>query len=84
MYFNTKYFVWCRALNNDNLPPADWVGGLNASYSLGPTFSTPGLRVKMIVHTQNEMSYAYNVIATLRGEEEPGNNIVVTIMGFKI
>ena len=54
------------------LAPTDWWGGLNLTYGLGPGPARPGWTVHMDIHTHGERANATNVIATLRGYEEPG------------
>ncbi|XP_043235458.1 N-acetylated-alpha-linked acidic dipeptidase 2-like isoform X2 [Amphibalanus amphitrite] len=57
--------------------PADWWGGLNLTYGLGPGPARPGWTVLMDIHTHGERANATNVIATLRGYEEPDRYVLV-------
>uniref|UniRef100_A0A8C5AHY5 N-acetylated alpha-linked acidic dipeptidase 2 n=1 Tax=Gadus morhua TaxID=8049 RepID=A0A8C5AHY5_GADMO len=56
------------------LPPNNWKGALNVSYSIGPgftdTFRTQ--KVRMNIHTNNQVTRIYNVIGRIRGAQEPG------------
>uniref|UniRef100_A0A8C2AAZ7 Aminopeptidase NAALADL1 n=1 Tax=Cyprinus carpio TaxID=7962 RepID=A0A8C2AAZ7_CYPCA len=56
------------------LPPDNWKGSLNISYRIGPGF-TDGLnqnKVRMNIHTNNQVTRIYNVIGWIRGAVEPG------------
>lgn len=55
-----------------NPPPNEWVGDLNASYSLGPGFLNPEWKVKMNISTTNQKRTVYNTIGILRGSVEDG------------
>ncbi|XP_037082814.1 N-acetylated-alpha-linked acidic dipeptidase 2-like isoform X2 [Pollicipes pollicipes] len=57
--------------------PADWVGGLNLTYGLGPGPARPDWTVQLDIHTHNRRANATNVIATLRGYEEPDRYVLV-------
>ena len=61
-------------MSPENSPPEDWVGNLNASYSLGPGFINPRWKVKMNVSTSNQKRLTYNTIGILRGSIEDGTN----------
>uniref|UniRef100_A0A8C1DT57 Aminopeptidase NAALADL1 n=1 Tax=Cyprinus carpio carpio TaxID=630221 RepID=A0A8C1DT57_CYPCA len=55
-------------------PPDNWKGSLNISYRIGPGF-TDGLnqnKVRMNIHTNNQVTRIYNVIGWIRGAVEPG------------
>uniref|UniRef100_A0A8C1N7R7 Aminopeptidase NAALADL1 n=1 Tax=Cyprinus carpio TaxID=7962 RepID=A0A8C1N7R7_CYPCA len=55
-------------------PPDNWKGALNISYRIGPGF-TDGLnqnKVRMNIHTNNQVTRIYNVIGWIRGAVEPG------------
>lgn len=54
--------------------PANWIGGLNISYSIGPGFKDPSWKLKLEVSTANINKTIYNVIATIEGSEEPGTS----------
>ncbi|XP_019664131.1 glutamate carboxypeptidase 2 isoform X1 [Ailuropoda melanoleuca] len=55
-------------------PDSSWKGNLQVPYNVGPgfigNFSTQ--KVKMHIHSNNEVTRIYNVIGTLRGAVEPG------------
>uniref|UniRef100_A0A672MNW9 Aminopeptidase NAALADL1 n=1 Tax=Sinocyclocheilus grahami TaxID=75366 RepID=A0A672MNW9_SINGR len=56
------------------LPPDNWKGALNISYRIGPGFMD-GLnqnKVRMNIHTNNQVTRIYNVIGWIRGAVEPG------------
>uniref|UniRef100_A0A8C2PQ88 Aminopeptidase NAALADL1 n=1 Tax=Cyprinus carpio TaxID=7962 RepID=A0A8C2PQ88_CYPCA len=55
-------------------PPDNWKGALNISYRIGPGL-TDGLnqnKVRMNIHTNNQVTRIYNVIGWIRGAVEPG------------
>ncbi|KTG09599.1 hypothetical protein cypCar_00021933 [Cyprinus carpio] len=55
------------------LPPDNWKGALNVSYRIGPGFMD-GLnqnKVRMNIHTNNQVTRIYNVIGWIRGAVEP-------------
>ena len=64
-------------MSPENSPPEDWVGNLNASYSLGPGFINPRWKVKMNVRTRNQKRLTYNSIGILRGSIEDGTNYIL-------
>jgi len=53
----------------------DWKGDLDAPYNLGPGLKN-NFTVKMEVYTSNKMVTTYNTIGIIRGEVEPGINII--------
>lgn len=55
--------------------PPGWKGDLVAPYNLGPNLKN-NMTVKMQVNTSNRNVTTYNTIAILRGEVEPGTNII--------
>uniref|UniRef100_A0A6I8S4C2 Glutamate carboxypeptidase 2 n=1 Tax=Xenopus tropicalis TaxID=8364 RepID=A0A6I8S4C2_XENTR len=62
-------------------PPPDqsWIGGLNVSYNIGPGYNESHklLKVRMRIHTFNEIRRVYNVIGTIRGAEEPDRYVIL-------
>lgn len=60
-------------------PPDSWKGALNVSYRIGPGF-TDGFRqkkVRMNIHTNNQVTRIYNVIGWIRGAVEPDRYIIL-------
>uniref|UniRef100_A0A8C5FSU0 N-acetylated alpha-linked acidic dipeptidase 2 n=1 Tax=Gadus morhua TaxID=8049 RepID=A0A8C5FSU0_GADMO len=61
------------------LPPNNWKGALNVSYSIGPgftdTFRTQ--KVRMNIHTNNQVTRIYNVIGRIRGAQEPDRYVIL-------
>uniref|UniRef100_A0AAZ3SDM7 Aminopeptidase NAALADL1 n=1 Tax=Oncorhynchus tshawytscha TaxID=74940 RepID=A0AAZ3SDM7_ONCTS len=57
-----------------DIPPNNWKGALNVSYRIGPGFtdSFSTQKVRMNIHTNNQVTRIYNVIGRLRGAVEPG------------
>uniref|UniRef100_A0A8C2GLT0 Aminopeptidase NAALADL1 n=1 Tax=Cyprinus carpio TaxID=7962 RepID=A0A8C2GLT0_CYPCA len=61
------------------LPPDNWKGSLNISYRIGPGF-TDGLnqnKVRMNIHTNNQVTRIYNVIGWIRGAVEPDRYVIL-------
>ncbi|ROJ25402.1 N-acetylated-alpha-linked acidic dipeptidase 2 [Anabarilius grahami] len=61
------------------LPPDNWKGALNVSYRLGPGFMD-GFnqnKVRMNIHTNNQVTRIYNVIGWIRGAVEPDRYIIL-------
>ncbi|XP_072332562.1 N-acetylated-alpha-linked acidic dipeptidase 2 isoform X3 [Scyliorhinus torazame] len=58
--------------------PSEWKGGLNVSYNIGPGFkdSYSSRKVRMHVHTRNEVRRIYNVIGKIRGAVEPDRYVI--------
>lgn len=71
------YFV-CRNISPENSAKPEWVGDLNASYSLGPNPLNPGWKVKMNISTSNKRSVIYDTIGILRGSVEDGTHLHMT------
>ncbi|XP_041438661.1 putative N-acetylated-alpha-linked acidic dipeptidase isoform X2 [Xenopus laevis] len=63
------------------MPPPDqsWIGGLNVSYNIGPGYNESHKlqKVRMSIHTFNEIRRVYNVIGTIRGAEEPDRYVIL-------
>ncbi|KAG2456727.1 NALD2 dipeptidase, partial [Polypterus senegalus] len=60
-------------------PDKTWKGSLNVSYNIGPGFNGPFAKskVKMHIHTNNEVTRIYNVIGKIRGASEPDRYIIL-------
>uniref|UniRef100_A0A672MTA6 Glutamate carboxypeptidase 2 n=1 Tax=Sinocyclocheilus grahami TaxID=75366 RepID=A0A672MTA6_SINGR len=61
------------------LPPDNWKGALNISYRIGPGFMD-GLnqnKVRMNIHTNNQVTRIYNVIGWIRGAVEPDRYVIL-------
>ncbi|XP_055211330.1 glutamate carboxypeptidase 2 isoform X6 [Gorilla gorilla gorilla] len=60
-------------------PDSSWRGSLKVPYNVGPgftgNFSTQ--KVKMHIHSTNEVTRIYNVIGTLRGAVEPDRYVIL-------
>ncbi|KAF5898585.1 putative N-acetylated-alpha-linked acidic dipeptidase, partial [Clarias magur] len=61
------------------LPPADWIGALNVSYRIGPGFAGDFAenKVRMNVHSYNQVTRIYNVIGRIKGALEPDRYIIL-------
>ncbi|XP_041732621.1 N-acetylated-alpha-linked acidic dipeptidase 2 [Coregonus clupeaformis] len=62
-----------------DIPPNNWKGALNVSYRIGPGF-TDGFstqKVRMNIHTNNQVTRIYNVIGKLRGAVEPDRYVIL-------
>ncbi|KAK0140588.1 N-acetylated-alpha-linked acidic dipeptidase 2 [Merluccius polli] len=61
------------------IPPNNWKGALNVSYRIGPgftdTFKTQ--KVRMNIHTNNQVTRIYNVIGRIRGAQEPDRYVIL-------
>ncbi|NWH45290.1 FOLH1 carboxypeptidase, partial [Fregata magnificens] len=62
-------------------PHSSWKGNLNVSYNVGPGFTTnySTRKVKMHIHSHNEITRIYNVIGTIRGAVEP---VFISVIQF--
>ncbi|XP_072528216.1 N-acetylated-alpha-linked acidic dipeptidase 2 [Salminus brasiliensis] len=60
-------------------PPAGWTGALNVSYRIGPGFTHDFLqnKVRMNIHTYNQVTRIYNVIGKIRGAQEPDRYVIL-------
>uniref|UniRef100_A0A146XG42 Glutamate carboxypeptidase 2 n=1 Tax=Fundulus heteroclitus TaxID=8078 RepID=A0A146XG42_FUNHE len=61
------------------IPPNNWKGALNVSYKTGPGF-TEGFRshkVRMNIHSNNQVTRVYNVIGKIRGALEPDRYVIL-------
>ncbi|XP_069739418.1 glutamate carboxypeptidase 2-like isoform X3 [Phaenicophaeus curvirostris] len=60
-------------------PHTSWKGSLNVSYNIGPGFITnySTRKVKMHIHSNNEVRRIYNVIGTIRGTLEPDRYVIL-------
>uniref|UniRef100_A0A1I8C1W8 Peptidase_M28 domain-containing protein n=1 Tax=Meloidogyne hapla TaxID=6305 RepID=A0A1I8C1W8_MELHA len=60
--------------------PADWRGGLNITYRIGPGFKTEKNNVKKLrvdVHSTLEIKKIQNLIGIIRGSEEPDSWVML-------
>uniref|UniRef100_A0AAR2JZU9 Glutamate carboxypeptidase 2 n=1 Tax=Pygocentrus nattereri TaxID=42514 RepID=A0AAR2JZU9_PYGNA len=60
-------------------PPPDWRGALNVSYRIGPGFTDDFIlnKVRMNIHTYNQVTRIYNVIGRIRGAREPDRCVIL-------
>ncbi|NXK83624.1 FOLH1 carboxypeptidase, partial [Amazona guildingii] len=60
-------------------PHSSWKGNLNVSYNIGPGFTAnySTRKVKMHIHSNNEIRRIYNVIGIIRGTVEPDRYIIL-------
>uniref|UniRef100_A0A3P9DEY8 Glutamate carboxypeptidase 2 n=1 Tax=Maylandia zebra TaxID=106582 RepID=A0A3P9DEY8_9CICH len=70
-----------RLLNNmgGEIPPNNWKGALNVSYRIGPGFTDEfkSQKVRMNIHTNNQVTRIYNVIGKIRGAQEPDRYVIL-------
>uniref|UniRef100_A0AAZ3PHV4 Glutamate carboxypeptidase 2 n=1 Tax=Oncorhynchus tshawytscha TaxID=74940 RepID=A0AAZ3PHV4_ONCTS len=68
----------CVNMGGD-IPPNNWKGALNVSYRIGPGFtdSFSTQKVRMNIHTNNQVTRIYNVIGRLRGAVEPDRYVIL-------
>ncbi|XP_051965869.1 N-acetylated-alpha-linked acidic dipeptidase 2 [Xyrauchen texanus] len=61
------------------LPPENWKGALNVSYQIGPGFMDgfEQNKVRMNIHTNNQVTRIYNVIGWISGAVEPDRFIIL-------
>uniref|UniRef100_A0A4W6F968 Glutamate carboxypeptidase 2 n=1 Tax=Lates calcarifer TaxID=8187 RepID=A0A4W6F968_LATCA len=61
------------------IPPNNWKGGLNISYRIGPGFTDDfkSQKVRMNIHTNNQVTRIYNVIGRIRGALEPDRYVIL-------
>ncbi|OCT93271.1 hypothetical protein XELAEV_18016338mg [Xenopus laevis] len=60
-------------------PPSSWKGNLDVPYNIGPGFlqNVSTRKVRMHVHSNNEVTRIYDVIGTIRGAVEPDRYIIL-------
>ncbi|KAE8627748.1 hypothetical protein XENTR_v10007141 [Xenopus tropicalis] len=60
-------------------PPSAWKGNLDVPYNIGPGFlkNISTGKVRMHVHSNNEVTRIYDVIGTIRGAVEPDRYIIL-------
>lgn len=60
-------------------PPPGWKGALNVSYRIGPGFIGDFAlnKVRMNVHSYNQVTRIYNVIGQIRGAQEPDRFVIL-------
>uniref|UniRef100_A0A7N6BCR7 Glutamate carboxypeptidase 2 n=1 Tax=Anabas testudineus TaxID=64144 RepID=A0A7N6BCR7_ANATE len=70
-----------RLLENmgGQIPPNSWKGALNVSYRIGPGFTDDfkSQKVRMNIHTNNQVTRIYNVIGRIRGSLEPDRYVIL-------
>ncbi|KAG7470918.1 hypothetical protein MATL_G00118940 [Megalops atlanticus] len=61
------------------IPPNNWKGDLNVSYRIGPGFKAEfnTQKVRMNIHTNNQVTRIYNVIGKIQGAVEPDRYIIL-------
>lgn len=61
------------------IPPNNWKGALNVSYRIGPGFinNYKNLKVRLNIHTNNQVTRIYNVIGKIRGAVEPDRYVIL-------
>ncbi|KAM7413191.1 hypothetical protein PAMA_020525 [Pampus argenteus] len=61
------------------IPPNNWKGALNISYRIGPGFTEDfkNQKVRMNIHTNNQVTRIYNVIGRIRGALEPDRYVIL-------
>ncbi|KAM9853509.1 N-acetylated-alpha-linked acidic dipeptidase 2 [Aulostomus maculatus] len=61
------------------IPPNNWKGALNVSYRIGPGFTDEfkDRKVRMNIHTNNQVTRIYNVIGRIRGALEPDRYVIL-------
>uniref|UniRef100_A0AAX7V699 Glutamate carboxypeptidase 2 n=1 Tax=Astatotilapia calliptera TaxID=8154 RepID=A0AAX7V699_ASTCA len=61
------------------IPPNNWKGALNVSYRIGPGFTDEfkSQKVRMNIHTNNQVTRIYNVIGKIRGAQEPDRYVIL-------
>uniref|UniRef100_A0A8D0CXF1 glutamate carboxypeptidase II n=1 Tax=Sander lucioperca TaxID=283035 RepID=A0A8D0CXF1_SANLU len=61
------------------IPPNNWKGALNVSYKIGPGFTDDfrSQKVRMNIHTNNQLTRIYNVIGRIRGALEPDRYVIL-------
>ncbi|XP_062873217.1 N-acetylated-alpha-linked acidic dipeptidase 2 [Trichomycterus rosablanca] len=60
-------------------PLPDWKGALNVSYRIGPGFIDDFVqtKVRMNIHSNNQVTRIYNVIGRIRGAQEPDRYVIL-------
>ncbi|XP_071288893.1 putative N-acetylated-alpha-linked acidic dipeptidase isoform X1 [Agelaius tricolor] len=68
-----------RNMGGHGPPHSSWKGNLNVSYNVGPGFTEDysSRKVKMHIHSNNEVRRIYNVIGTIRGTVEPDRYVIL-------
>ncbi|XP_030633559.1 N-acetylated-alpha-linked acidic dipeptidase 2 [Chanos chanos] len=61
------------------IPPNTWKGALHVSYRIGPGFteSFASQKVRMNIHSSNQVTRIYNVIGKIRGAVEPDRYVIL-------
>ncbi|XP_077154668.1 putative N-acetylated-alpha-linked acidic dipeptidase [Ranitomeya variabilis] len=71
--------VLLRHIGGASAPNSTWKGNLNVSYNIGPGFSGSFAtqKVKLHIHSYNEIRRIYNVIGTIKGAVEPDRYVIL-------
>ncbi|XP_034055064.1 N-acetylated-alpha-linked acidic dipeptidase 2 isoform X2 [Gymnodraco acuticeps] len=61
------------------IPPNNWKGALNISYRIGPGFTDDfkSQKLRMNIHSNNQITRIYNVIGRIRGALEPDRYVIL-------
>ncbi|KAK5616575.1 Glutamate carboxypeptidase 2 [Crenichthys baileyi] len=61
------------------IPPNNWKGALNVSYKTGPGFTEDfhSHKVRINIHSNNQVTRIYNVIGKIRGALEPDRYVIL-------
>ncbi|XP_034404357.1 N-acetylated-alpha-linked acidic dipeptidase 2 isoform X2 [Cyclopterus lumpus] len=61
------------------IPPNNWKGTLDVSYRIGPGFTGDfkSQKVRMNIHTNNQVTRIHNVIGRIRGALEPDRYVIL-------
>uniref|UniRef100_A0ABM5FW75 N-acetylated-alpha-linked acidic dipeptidase 2 isoform X1 n=2 Tax=Pogona vitticeps TaxID=103695 RepID=A0ABM5FW75_9SAUR len=70
--------ILLRYMGGPAAPGEAWKGKLNVPYNIGPGFSgmNSTRKVRMHVHTVNQVTRIYNVIGTIKGAVEPDRYVI--------
>ncbi|XP_066475531.1 N-acetylated-alpha-linked acidic dipeptidase 2-like isoform X1 [Tiliqua scincoides] len=70
--------ILLRSMGGPAAPNESWKGKLNVSYNIGPGFSGAhsARKIRMNIHTVNQITRIYNVIGTIKGKEEPDRYVI--------
>ncbi|XP_062983244.1 N-acetylated-alpha-linked acidic dipeptidase 2 isoform X2 [Elgaria multicarinata webbii] len=70
--------ILLRFMGGAAAPDETWKGHLNVSYNVGPGFSGAHAtrKVRMHIHTVNQVTRIYNVIGTITGVVEPDRYVI--------
>ncbi|XP_053312527.1 putative N-acetylated-alpha-linked acidic dipeptidase isoform X1 [Spea bombifrons] len=68
-----------RNMGGKPAPDNTWKGSLNVSYNIGPGYKDPQMsqKIRMHVHSYNEIRRVYNVIGIIKGAVEPDRYVIL-------